>query len=115
MLPSPKTLVSSRDYARNHRGLEPLDAPLPLSHCSPPTDNSRPSLASPLAVQSHTNELVSQLLLRIEQLERKTVKQDQEIHQLKANISLVGAQSQREHQANVKLVNNVPSGSNLFR
>ncbi|KAA1066772.1 hypothetical protein PGTUg99_023529 [Puccinia graminis f. sp. tritici] len=92
---------------------KPLDAPLPLSHCSPPTDNSRPSLASPLAVQSHTNELVSQLLLRIEQLERKTVKQDQEIHQLKANISLVGAQSQREHQANVKLVNNVPSGSNF--
>jgi hypothetical protein len=66
-----------------------------------------------LAVQPQNNELVSQLLLRIEQLERKTVKQDQEIHQLKANISLVGAQSQREHQANVKLANNVPSGNNF--
>jgi len=91
----------------------PLDGTLPLSHCSPPNDNPRPSLASPLAVQPQTNELVSQLLQRIEQLERKTVKQDQEIHQLKANISLVGAQSQREHQANVKLVNNVPNGNNF--
>ncbi|POW13447.1 hypothetical protein PSHT_07689 [Puccinia striiformis] len=91
----------------------PVDVPPPLSHCSPPNDNPRPSLASPMSVQPHTNELVSQLLLRIEQLERKTVKQDQEIHQLKANISLVGAQSQREHQANVKLVNNVPSGNNF--
>ncbi|WAQ86968.1 hypothetical protein PtA15_7A697 [Puccinia triticina] len=92
----------------------PLDAPLPnLSNCSPPANQPRPSLASPLTVQPNTNELVNQLLLRIEQLERKTVKQDQEIHQLKANISLVGAQSQREHQANVKLVNNVPTGNNF--
>ncbi|PLW47666.1 hypothetical protein PCASD_04130 [Puccinia coronata f. sp. avenae] len=110
----PKNPNSEAAICPNSPGLwRPLDATLPLLDCSPPNENLRQSLASPLAVQPQNNELVSQLLLRIEQLERKTVKQDQEIHQLKANISLVGAQSQREHQANVKLANNVPSGNNF--
>lgn len=111
-----KTKNSSAETgsAANSPGLwRPLDVSLPLPHRSPSNDKPCASLASPATVQPHGSGILSQLLSRVEQLERKTTKQDQEIHQMKAKISLVGAQSQREHQVNSTMSSNVPSGANF--
>lgn len=91
-----------------------LDGPLMASNNSPSNENRRASLASPLTFQPQTNELMGQLLSRIEQLERKTVKQDQEIYHLKANISLASAQPPRETPSSMNMASNIQS-ANLFQ
>ncbi|CAH7682176.1 armadillo-type protein, partial [Phakopsora pachyrhizi] len=98
-----------------------------ISHVShPPGDpsqaevNHAAALNSSFLPQPYASDIISQLALRIEQLERKSIKQESEISQLRANVSLISAQSQKNHQsassaAGSALNGNLPSASSRVR